>query len=77
MEKEHAERERDRLRMGIGITRHLLKPEDVLESLETDEFFVSNKMPGRGWRDTKANPRHPDEKVQGSESPQISYNKKT
>jgi hypothetical protein len=31
MEKEHAEREKDRLWMGIGITRHLLKPEDVLE----------------------------------------------
>ena len=77
MEKEHAEREQERLRMGIGIKRRLLKPEDVLESLGTEEFFVSNKMPGRSWRDTKSNPRHLDEKLDGAGSLPISYKKKT
>jgi hypothetical protein len=45
-------REKDRLEVGIGITRHLLKPEQVFESLETD-FVINNKMPGRGWREKK------------------------
>jgi hypothetical protein len=66
-------REKDRLEVGIGITRHLLKPEQVFESLETD-FVINNKMPGRGWREKKM---IKDEKVPTEVLPPISYNKKT
>jgi hypothetical protein len=66
-------REKDRLEVGIGITRHLLKPDQVFESLETD-FVINNKMPGRGWRDTKM---IKEEKVPAEVLPPISYNKKT
>jgi len=73
MEKEHAAREKDRLEVGIGITRHLLKPEHVIESLETD-FVINNKMPGRGWRNTKV---ITEEKMPVELIPPISYNKRT
>ena len=73
MEKEHAAREKDRLEVGIGITRHLLKPEQVMESLETD-FVINNKMPGRGWRNTKV---ITEEKMPVELIPPISYNKRT
>ena len=66
-------REKDRIEAGIGITRHLLKPEQLLESLETD-FVINNKMPGRGWRNKKMST---DEKVPGEILPPISYYKKT
>jgi hypothetical protein len=73
LEKEHAAREKDRLEVGIGITRHLLKPEQVMESLETD-FVINNKMPGRGWRNIKviSEVKMPVELI-----PPISYNKRT
>lgn len=73
LEKEHAVREKDRIDVGIGITRHLLKPDLVMESLETD-FVINNKMPGRGWRNTKM---ITEEKMAVELSPPISYNKKT
>ena len=73
MEKEHAAREKDRLEVGIGITRHLLKPEQVMESLETD-FVINKKMPGRGWRNTKV---ITEEKIPVELIPPISYNKRT
>jgi hypothetical protein len=73
LEKEYAVREKDRLEVGIGITRHLLKPNHVLESLETD-FVINNKMPGRGWRDTKG---ITEEKLPLELLPPISYNKRT
>jgi len=73
LEKEHAVREKDRIDVGIGITRHLLKPDLVMESLETD-FVINNKMPGRGWRKNKM---ITEEKMAMELSPPISYNKKT
>ncbi len=73
LEKEHAVREKDRIYAGIGITRHLLKPDQVLESLETD-FIINIKMPGRGWRNKKTST---DEKVPAEVLPPFSYNKKT
>jgi len=73
LEKEHAAREKDRLEVGIGITRHLLKPEQVMESLETD-FVINKKMPGRGWRNTKV---ITEKKTPVELIPPISYNKRT
>jgi hypothetical protein len=35
MEAEHAKREKDRLKAGIGFSRHLLRPKIVQESMET------------------------------------------
>jgi broad-specificity NMP kinase len=47
-----------------------LKPEQVLESLET-EFVINNKMPGRGWRNNKIITN-----VKVEVLPPISYTKK-